>query len=115
MLPHLIAESEEEGNHLVHIWSTIFHSLVTIGKRDQASEEALLPRFYPLFKSWLSRNKFPALMDVAHNMIPGSRDSSRTASPITPVVSAKNVLVYALGNKVRDHFILLSLKELIAF
>ena len=100
MLPHLIAETEEEDSHLVHIWSTIFRSLVTIGKRDQASEVSQLPRFYPHFKSWLSRSKFPAVMEVASNMVPMSQDSSRTASPITPIIPAKKVLVYALGNKV---------------
>ncbi|XP_069691464.1 protein PAT1 homolog 1 isoform X2 [Periplaneta americana] len=99
VLPHLLAESEDEGSHLVQIWSTIFRSIVTIIKRDQASDESLLPRFYPHLKTWLSRAKFPSLLEVAHSLSPGSRDSSRNTSPITPVPPAKNALVYALGNK----------------
>jgi hypothetical protein len=100
VLPHLMADIEEERCHLVQVWSMIFHGLVTIGKRDQASEESLLPRFYPHFKTWLSQSQFPALLEVAHSLIPESRDSPRTASPVTLVLPAKSVLVYALGNKV---------------
>lgn len=95
-----MADIEEEGCHLVQVWSTVFRGLVTIGKRDQASEEALLPRFYPHFKTWLSQSQFPALLEVARSLIPDSRDPPRTASPVTAVLPAKSVLVYALGNKV---------------
>ncbi|PNF42318.1 hypothetical protein B7P43_G05495 [Cryptotermes secundus] len=98
VLPHLMADIEEEC-HLVQVWSTIFRGLVIIGKRDQASGESLLPRFYPHFKKWLSQNQFPALLEVARSLIPDSRDSPRTASPITASLPAKSVLVYALGNK----------------
>jgi hypothetical protein len=95
-----MADGEEEGSHLVQVWSLIFRGLATIGKRDQASDESLLPRFYPHFKTWLSQNQFPALMEVAYSLMPGSRDSSRTTSPVTLVLPVKNVLVYALRNKV---------------
>ncbi|KAJ9600157.1 hypothetical protein L9F63_009567 [Diploptera punctata] len=99
VLPHISTETEREDNPMLYIWSTIFRSLVTIGKRDQASEVSLLPRFYPYFKSWLNQSKFARIMEVANSMVPSSLDSSRTTSPITPVIPAKNVLVYALGNK----------------
>jgi hypothetical protein len=95
-----MADNEEEGCHLVQMWSMIFRGLLTIGKRDQAGEESLLPRFYPHFKTWLSQSQFPALLEVAHSLMPDSRDSSKTASPVTLVQPAKSVLVYALGNKV---------------
>lgn len=95
-----MANIEEEGCHLVQMWSVIFRGLVTIGKRDQASEESLLPRFYPHFKTWLSESQFPPLLEVARSLIPYSGDSPRTASPVTAVLPAKSVLVYALGNKV---------------
>jgi len=100
VLPHLTADGEEEGSHLVQVWSMIFRGLAMIGKRDQASDESLLPRFYPHFKTWLTKSQFPALMEVAYSLMPGSRDSSRTTSPETLVLPAKNVLVYALQNKV---------------
>jgi hypothetical protein len=95
-----MALSEEEGRCLVQMWRIIFHGLVTIGKRDQASDESLLPCFYPHFKTWLSQSQFSALLEIAHSLLPGSRDSSRTTSPVTHALPAKNVLVYALGNKV---------------
>lgn len=95
-----MADGEGEGSHLVEVWSMIFRGLATIGKRDQASDESLLPRFYPSFKTWLSQSQFPAVIEVAYSLMPGSRDSSRSTSPVTLVLPAKNVLVYALRNKV---------------
>lgn len=100
LLPHLTTLSEEEGRCLVQMWRIIFRGLVTIGKRDQASDESVLPRFYPYLKAWLNRSQFPALLEIAHSLLPGSRDSSRITSPVTCVLPAKNVLMYALGNKV---------------
>ena len=100
MLPYLTADGEEEGSHLVQVWCMIFRGLPMIGKRDQASDESLLPRFYPHFKTWLTKSQFPSLMEVAYSLMPESRDSSRTTSPVTLVLPAKNVLAYALRNKV---------------
>jgi hypothetical protein len=52
----------------------------------------------------LNQSQFPALLEIAHSLLPGSTDSSRTTSPVTPVLPSKNVLVYALSNKVMMSF-----------
>ncbi|XP_071441104.1 protein PAT1 homolog 1 [Hetaerina americana] len=89
LLPHLEPELQTQ------LWIYLFRNLPSVIRKDSA--DSCLPLFIPHFQKWASEVGPGALSQIVSTLVPNST-LAHSRSP-SPLVSSKNPLTVALGNK----------------
>ncbi|XP_046383865.1 protein PAT1 homolog 1 isoform X1 [Ischnura elegans] len=89
LLPHLEPELQ------MQLWIYLFRNLPSVIRKDSA--DSCLPLFIPHFQKWASDTGPGALSQIVSTLVPNS-SVAHSRSP-SPLISSKNPLTVALGNK----------------